>query len=76
MSNEDDETIIPAHELTFMENYVWAWLGYFFCEVAFRSPDFAWEYLHYPSWCHSLGGWFYCLAFDRWWREHENEAWK
>ncbi len=53
-----------GQELTFMEDYVWANLGWVFCQVAFRARDWEW-YLLYPGWCHSLGGWFYGLAYDR-----------
>ena len=54
----------PEMELTFMEDYVWANLGYVFCQISFRAYDWQW-YLLYPGWCHSLGGWFYGLAYDR-----------
>ena len=77
MEDLENWTHIPDCELTWMENYIWASLGYFFCEISFEwSTDFAWEYLLYPSWCNTVGNWFYGLAFDRWWLEHQDGAWK
>lgn len=72
---DDDWTVIHREEITWWENSM-AWVGYVICEIAYRSPNWCWSYLFYPSWCHSLGGWFYGLAFDRWSREHHNEGWK
>lgn len=76
MSDEkDDWDVIPKEDLTWLEN-CYAWVGYGVCEIAFRSPDWAWEYLLYPSWCYSLGGWLYGKAFSRWCWNHYNEDWK
>lgn len=79
MSNEvdfDDGTWdhIHSEDLTWWEDCL-AWVGWFICEIAFQAPDFAWQYLLYPSWCHTLGGWVYGKAFSRWYREHKNEEW-
>jgi len=60
-------------KLTWVENHIWANLGWFFCEIAFKSPDFVWRYLFFPSWCHSFGGWFYGLAYDRLYGEADHE---
>lgn len=46
----------------FIKEHVWANLGWFFCEIAFRSPDWLWWGVGY--WGHSLGSWFYKLAYD------------
>lgn len=44
-----------------IKEHVWANLGWFFCEIAFRCPEWLWWGVGY--WSHSLGNWFYKLAY-------------
>ena len=64
MDDNDVYYVNPRH-LTWMERNVWYPIGWIFNEIAFKAPDFAWEYLLYPSWCYSIGGYFAGLALDR-----------
>lgn len=50
-------------EMTLAEQYAWVPLGWAFCEVSFKCPE--WAYGFIGSWCHPLGCWFYGLAYDR-----------
>lgn len=65
MPRLSEEMMREAAELTWVEDYVWANLGWLFCEISFQSPDFVWKYLFFPSWCHSLGNYFYGRAYER-----------
>ena len=49
--------------MTFLEEYVWANLGWVFCEISFRCPGWLWSVL--GNWTNTLGNWFYDLAFTR-----------
>jgi len=49
--------------LTFIENYVWSNLGWVFCEISFKCPEWLWRVL--GAWANTLGNRFYCLAYDR-----------
>lgn len=36
-------------------------LGWFFCEIAFNTPD---EFFWFFAWTLDLGNWFYGLAYE------------
>lgn len=57
--------IINDDELTFMERYMWANLGWFFIEAPTRLPDWTWWFV--GAWMYPLGNRLYELAYDRWW---------
>ena len=63
--NDDDIYYVDPAQLTWTERNVWYPIGWIFNEIAFRSGDFAWEYLLYPSWCFTIGGYFAGLALTR-----------
>jgi len=56
------------NHFTFMERHVWANLGWVFCEVSFRCPEWLWYVLGH--WTNTLGNWFYEMAYDRYEREN------
>lgn len=64
MDYEDVYYVDPGH-LTWTERNVWYPIAWFFNEIAFRSPNFVWSYLLYPSWCFTIGEYFAGLALDR-----------
>ena len=51
-------------KLTFMENYIWSNLGWVFCEISYKCPHWFWAKFG-CAWPHTLGTWFYGLAYDR-----------
>lgn len=56
--------------LTFVENYVWANLGWLFCELCFTWADYTPDALFWVfSWAHSVGTFFYERAFGRIWND-------
>lgn len=69
------EVTIPAEELTFMERYVWANIGWVFIEASFRLPNWTFRFL--GSWMYPIGNKLYELAYDRWWElNHKPTPWK
>lgn len=49
--------------LTFMENYIWYSLGWVFCEISFKCPEWLWSILGIHA--SILGNWFYDRAYAR-----------
>ena len=49
-------------ELTFVENYIWDTLGWLFCAIAFRAPDWLFWAI---GWTYPVGNWFYSLSYER-----------
>lgn len=69
------EAYIDFNELTFMERYVWANLGWFFIEAPMHLPNWTWRFL--GAWMYPLGDKLYDLAFDRWEKlNNKSTPWK
>ena len=56
-------------KLTFMENYVWDTLGWFFCAIAFSTPD--WLVREFGG-TYAVGNWFYGVSYRRQSRERQS----
>ena len=67
--------VIPDDELTFMERYVWANLGWVFIEASARLPNWTFRFL--GTWMYPIGNKLYELAYDRWWELNDKPTlWK